>query len=436
MGTTSDKLLYLQDTKSAIKDAIVAKGVEVPTGTTFREYADKIADITSGSADVYVRPTEWLAIPDNINGVQKVSILNAVFDTDSEFVAFICQGDYTIDWGDGTTENFASGVKSEHKYEYSDVDLNSDTVAKFGYKQCVITITPQVGNNLTLINLNTYHSVIGSLINSGKGINFLDIRINSSYCTLLIIASTTKNGTNAYVRPTMLEQSIIGEIADTNFSYMFVNCWLLQSSIIKNSANITNMQNIHSTNRKLKYIPDYDFSSTTSLAGSFNGCLDLLYDDRIINTSSALTSLSGTFNSCFRLKKGFNFANTSNVTTINSMYNTCSILMEFPAYNFPLVEFAQTSFVTSCNSLQVIPNMIVGNTATFSFTNTYNLTKMLMPIYTSFSITNNKMSATALNEMYSILPTVTGQTITVAGNYGVASDDPSIATAKGWTVVG
>lgn len=32
MGTTADKLLYLQDTKSAIKDAIVAKGVEVPIG--------------------------------------------------------------------------------------------------------------------------------------------------------------------------------------------------------------------------------------------------------------------------------------------------------------------------------------------------------------------------------------------------------------------
>ncbi len=29
MGTTADKLLYLQDTKSAIKDAIVAKGVTV-----------------------------------------------------------------------------------------------------------------------------------------------------------------------------------------------------------------------------------------------------------------------------------------------------------------------------------------------------------------------------------------------------------------------
>jgi hypothetical protein len=47
-----------------------------------------------------------------------------------------------------------------------------------------------------------------------------------------------------------------------------------------------------------------------------------------------------------------------------------------------------------------------------------------------------KLSATKLNEIYSNLKTVTGKTITVTGNYGTASDDPSIAIAKGWTVTG
>ena len=44
--------------------------------------------------------------------------------------------------------------------------------------------------------------------------------------------------------------------------------------------------------------------------------------------------------------------------------------------------------------------------------------------------------ALKLNEIYSNLETVTGKTITVTGNYGTASDNPSIATAKGWTVTG
>lgn len=46
MGTTAEKLAYLNDTKTAIKDAIVAKGVDVTDGTTFRQYADKIAGIS------------------------------------------------------------------------------------------------------------------------------------------------------------------------------------------------------------------------------------------------------------------------------------------------------------------------------------------------------------------------------------------------------
>lgn len=45
MGTTADKLAYLQGTKAAIKSAIVNKGVDVPDGTTFRGYAEKIGDI-------------------------------------------------------------------------------------------------------------------------------------------------------------------------------------------------------------------------------------------------------------------------------------------------------------------------------------------------------------------------------------------------------
>lgn len=45
MGTTADKLEYLQGTKAAIKEAIVSKGVAMPDGTTFRAYAEKIGSI-------------------------------------------------------------------------------------------------------------------------------------------------------------------------------------------------------------------------------------------------------------------------------------------------------------------------------------------------------------------------------------------------------
>lgn len=49
MGTIAEKLDYLEGTKSAIKNAIVAKGVEVLDTDTFRSYAEKIEGITTGS---------------------------------------------------------------------------------------------------------------------------------------------------------------------------------------------------------------------------------------------------------------------------------------------------------------------------------------------------------------------------------------------------
>jgi len=52
----------------------------------------------------------------------------------------------------------------------------------------------------------------------------------------------------------------------------------------------------------------------------------------------------------------------------------------------------------------------------------------------TFSLANAKLSGPQLDAIYTALPTVTGQTITVTGNWGTATHDPTIATAKGWTV--
>lgn len=48
MGTTADKLNYLKETQEAIKTALIDKGVEVSDGDTFRSYAEKISNISSG----------------------------------------------------------------------------------------------------------------------------------------------------------------------------------------------------------------------------------------------------------------------------------------------------------------------------------------------------------------------------------------------------
>lgn len=440
MGTIADKLLYLQGTKSAIKDAIVSKGVTVPTGTPFRDYATKIGEISGGGgtpppvADEWVRPTEWLALPDNMDGVEKVSILNAVFDTDSEFVAFTCLGAYTVDWGDGVVEDYASNVKAEHKYDYSNVNLDSATVAKFGYKQCIITITPQAGNNFTIINLNTFHSSIGTSSSYDLTTGFLDMRINSLNCTTLYLGAVASNN----VKHTMLEQCLIGELADTTLDNLFYDCYALQSVSIKDTSNVTNFSSMHYNNYALRKVPQYNYIKATTLQSMFQNCYSIKELPNF-NTTTALTNLSSTFQSCSNLKAAPTFDNTSKVTNIGSMFYSCKSLTTSYPYVFGNILAGNFGNVFSyCESLQICPNITTSNNYTSNtnfLTNNFSLKRMLMPLRFTFSVANAKMSANALNEMFSILPTVTGQTVTITGNYGASTCDTSIATARGWTVI-
>ena len=564
MGTTADKLLAISNSKVAIRDAIVAKGVAVPTGTVLSDYATKIGEITTGggggseTAEPWVRPTEWLALPDNVDGVQKVSILNAVFDTDSEFVALLCNGAYTVDWGDGVVENFADNVKAQHKYTYSDVDLNSDTVVTFGYKQCIITITPQAGQNLLQVSFNQFHSAIGNPGSYDLVTGFLDIRINASLCTSLLMGSTA-----AVNKHSMLEQCLIGELDDTTLNDLFYDCYSLQSVSIKDTSNVTSFASIHYNNYALQKMPTYTFrsdgvnvnsmfyncyslietypivitpSSSTALIGMLNFCKSLRYIDLTVNSSinytlssifancssledikftqigvGKVTGLQSTFtytrikespaidtslcaaftstfqfcdrltdlyeynyssattlanmlegcyslktvpnfnitasctnlgslcSNCWSLEKAPTFSDSSGVTNIVQILAACKSLTVIPNYIFGNISGGMSSTFSGCDSLQIMPNIAVGkvytgNTNFVQFL--YSLKRMLMPLRFTFSVANAKMSAAALNEMYSILPTVTGQTVTVTGNYGVSGDDPSIATAKGWTVIG
>jgi len=93
-----------------------------------------------------------------------------------------------------------------------------------------------------------------------------------------------------------------------------------------------------------------------------------------------------------------------------------------------------------CSAIKVIPPLDVSKGTDF--------TSMLYNGFPSLAIgrlngtkynidyARTTLHASALNDIYDGLGVVTGKTITVTGTYGSVIDTPSIATAKGWTVVG
>ena len=251
-------------------------------------------------------------------------------------------------------------------------------------------------------------------------------------------------------------------VISSGMSSTFQNCISLQTVPLFNTANVTTMANMFNSCSALQTVPLFNTVKVTSMIGMFSGCTSLKTVP-LFNTVAAL-NISSMFSSCSVLQTVPLF-NTAAVTNMSSMFSSCSVLQTVPLFNtaavtnmssmfsgctslqtIPLFNTAAVTNISSmfstCNSLSAVPALVttaVNSSGNFSsmFTSCASLTRIEAKDFRfTFSVANCKLSATALNEIYTNLPTVTAQTITVTGNYGVATDNPTIATAKGWTVTG
>lgn len=186
--TIADKLLLLNATKTAIAAAIEDKGVTVG-GIPFSQYPSKIAEISGGGEPTesgWVRPADWLPLPEVLETEQKLVGLYAVDDDDSNYVAILAQGAYTVDWGGGVVENFASAVQAEHQYNFASLPIES--LSSRGYKQVVVTLTPQIGQSLVLIAMNRRPAGFG---NQQRCLQWLDVALSVPIATSLNVGSGT-----------------------------------------------------------------------------------------------------------------------------------------------------------------------------------------------------------------------------------------------------
>lgn len=92
MGSIADKLQYLLETKNAIKNALIAKGVQVSDTDTFRSYADKIASIGGGSDDIITLDSDGMGLTvkagtyTSRTNEQVTEAITVTFPTDTHFM--------------------------------------------------------------------------------------------------------------------------------------------------------------------------------------------------------------------------------------------------------------------------------------------------------------------------------------------------------------
>ena len=264
-------------------------------------------------ASGYVRPAEWIALPTLTAGEEKLVGLYRVNDAANQCVAFTVTGDYTVDWDDGSApENVASGVKAEHSYTFADIDPATETGD--GWRQAIITITPQAGAALTTINLTSVHAVGTGNYTSW----WLDVAVVGAGVTQCLcggIASATLKPLAA-----MEQFEYVGTNSVASFIYMFAGCSSLQTIPALDTSSGWDFGYMFAGCNSLQTIPALDTSSGTNFYYMFYGCSSL-------QTIPALDTSSGgnfsyMFNGCSSLTS-IPALDTSSGGNFSYMFNGC-----------------------------------------------------------------------------------------------------------------
>ena len=375
----------------------------------------------------WVRPADWLAMPVVGAGEQKFVGLFAVTPDDSNYLALMFQGAYTVDWGDGTSANVASGVRAEKLYTYSSISAATDSTR--GYRQVLVTVTPQSGQNLTSINLQQRHSRFAS---GFRSVGWLDITLNGSNFNSLTIGGVI------FALMTLLERINIQTIGTlTSVSGLFRECRAIQSFTVFNTASVTDFSAMYLNCTNSQVFPLIDTAAGINFTNMYNGCSGA-QTFPLINTASG-TSFASMYINCIAAQT-FPLINTASGTNFASMYFNNVNAQTFPAINTAAgTAFAQ--MYLSCEAAQTFP--LINTALGTSFANIYGscISGASVGITGSrfaISFANMKLSRQAIASIFTGLGTALGtQTVTVTGNHGVpdlTAADLLIATNKGWTV--
>lgn len=359
----------------------------------------KLPILSSSSTNTWTRPADWLAMP--TPGAQEVIGLMAVYDDGANYVAIQCQGAYTVDWGDGTVTNYGNNVVASYQHVFS--TLSPSTTTTEGFRQALVRITPQAGQNLSSVSFGVTNATLAKSFAPG----WLEFDIRTPNCI------PTFNGSGNIIRYGRLEKinvrqwgtasvanlfnnlynlkSVYIEPTETSaitaFNNMFLNCYALEEVNAFDTSAGTNVSSMFDSCYSLVTLPLFNFSASTNALGLLQNCYSLLNVPAI----TLGTDASQVFFNCLSLET-VGLMNTSNVTNFTSMFNTCRSLK-----TLPLLDTSKgtnfTSMLASCNSLVEIP--LFNTVLATNMTGMFNGAQMIQYIPAL-----NTANVTTVNQMF------------------------------------
>jgi surface protein len=309
----------------------------------------------------YVRPADYLNITPPNKTEQRVVLLVFISNDNSNFLSFTAAGNYTVNWGDGITENIATGGTASHDYNFSTFDPTNATLTSQGFKQAIVTITPQLGQTLTSLNFTIRHP-------SSLAANAYSQPIEEMYISSPSLTSLTLSSALVHCRKTSYV-NLINTGAMTSFASLFINLYGLRKVDIGQTAAIVSTNSMFSSCISLTDITvsnDTNFSSNTTASSMFTVCYSLktvpLFDTRSVSNMTFM------FQDCRSLISVPLF-DTRSVSSTANMFRDCRSLTTVPLFNLLNLSIMSSMF-TNCVSLESVPLFDTRNVTTMA--NTFN----------------------------------------------------------------
>ena len=386
MGTISEKLTYLEETKELIKQAIVDKGVEVNDTDTFRSYADKISEIEGGGGGetVTFAPTT-LTFQDNTDLVDiDLSSIDGSRLTSGASMFNYCKNLERVvlpELPNITTmlSMFGNCNKLVSITNLDKIDFNKVKILSGTFNECYALENLDVSgwdtSNVTNMN-NTFRRC--------ESVSELDV---SGWNTSKV--TNMKGMFQTCKKITTLDVSNFNTSKSTDMSEMFSNCTKLETlngienfnvsaitatyygingmfygcssltSLDLSGWDVSNLYNIYYLFRDCNSLTTLDVSTwkpnkAKSLEFMFANCESLKNLDVSGWSTSNVTTMSSCFKNCSSLTSlDLSGWSTSNVTSMYEMFSNCSSLTSLDLSNF------NTSKVTNmgdmfygCSSLE------------------------------------------------------------------------------------
>jgi len=277
-----------------------------------------------------------------------------VYNNNSNFVGLQILtnggGGYTVNWGDGTSNNYNSNVTASKQYTTASFAALTSSIYSVTDLYKPVFINVSLSGSATSFNIVRFNTrptpPTGSLLNFGSS-NWKSIKMAGDQ----VISCSIGASGSSYLNLSQLETfEYSGSNKITSFSNMFWGSTNLVEvvSLYTTSGSIFTNTFIGCSN--LQKLPSLDFTNATNVSSLFNGCYNLR-EVTLLN-SQKVTTWDSAFTSCYNLQS-INATFSSASTNYQSTFNNCVSLITLP----PLDVSNNTSFsftFSTCSNLKQV----------------------------------------------------------------------------------